>query len=159
MRSVRLFFLFPLAAFVFATTGCNPRQSAEGSAVASADSTLAAGKGETETLPQTEVKFVSTEHNFGKINDKDKVSHTYKFKNVGKNPLKITNIKTSCGCTSKNYSKDLVPAGAEGFVTLEFDPSGKKGEISKSATVFANTAERIVLKFKAEIEPTAAAAN
>jgi hypothetical protein len=159
MRSVRLFLLFTLAAFVFATTGCNPRESAEAGAKASADSSQVTGKGETESLPVTEVNFETTEHNFGKINDKDKVSFTYKFKNVGKNPLKITNIKTSCGCTSKNYSKDLVPAGSEGFVTLEFDPSGKKGEVSKSATVFANTAERIVLKFKAEIEASAAAAN
>ena len=42
---------------------------------------------------------VST-HDFGDIYQGDKVSDTFKFKNVGYILLLITNVSTSCGCTA-----------------------------------------------------------
>jgi hypothetical protein len=132
--------------FTFSLAGCDPRTAA-----AEKDAKKPGANTE-EKGPLTEITFATLEHDFGTIKAGQKVAYTYKFKNVGKQPLKIADIKTSCGCTSKNHSKEPVPAGQEGFVTLEFDSSGKKGEVQKSATVFANTAEKIVLRFKAIVE-------
>lgn len=104
-------------------------------------------------MPLTTVAFTEENHNFGEIPDGDKVSHTFKFKNTGSNPLKIENVKPSCGCTTPDWSRDDVAPGAEGFVTVEFDSKGKTGVQKKSVTVtFANTDPKTkLLNFSAEV--------
>lgn len=104
-------------------------------------------------MPLTTVEFISDNHSFGDIPEGDKVSHTFKFKNTGDNPLKIENVKPSCGCTTPDWSREDVAPGAEGFVTVEFDSKGKTGQQKKSVTVtFANTdPKNKMLQFEGEV--------
>jgi hypothetical protein len=104
-------------------------------------------------LPLTTAEFIEDNHNFGEIPEGDKVSHTFKFKNTGSNPLKVENVKPSCGCTTPDWSREDVAPGAEGFVTVEFDSKGKTGVQKKSVTVtFANTdPKNKMLQFQGEV--------
>ncbi|HHG84070.1 MAG TPA: DUF1573 domain-containing protein [Bacteroidetes bacterium] len=104
------------------------------------------------TLPVTTVEFVEDNHNFGEIKAGEKVSHVYKFRNTGANPLKIENVKPSCGCTTPDWSKDEVAPGEEGFVTVEFDSKGKKGIQKKSVTfTFNGDPKNKILNFTGEV--------
>jgi hypothetical protein len=104
-------------------------------------------------MPLTTVEFMEESFNFGEVAEGDKVTHTFKFKNTGSNPLRVNNVKPSCGCTTPDWSKDDIAPGAEGFVNVEFDSKGKTGVQKKSVTVtFENTdPKNKILSFNCEV--------
>ncbi len=110
----------------------------------------------TQTPPTevAQVSFETMEHDFGKIREGEKVTYRFKFKNSGKVPLKITDVKPSCGCTASDYTKEPVPPGGEGYVEVVFDSQGRTGTQQKTVTVFANTdPPSFLLRFKGEVIP------
>ncbi|MGB1242228.1 MAG: DUF1573 domain-containing protein [Chitinophagales bacterium] len=94
---------------------------------------------ETGNIPKTMMSFASMTHDFGTIEEGDKVSHVFTFTNSGDEPLIISDVKSSCGCTSKEWPKEPVAPGAESQITVEFNSKGKPGKQTKSITVNANT--------------------
>ncbi len=105
-----------------------------------------------DTLPPTTVEWKEEVYDFGEIEQGTRVSHTFRFTNTGEHPLKLSNVKPSCGCTTPNWTKDIIQPGEEGFVEVIFDSAGKLGSQMKSITLFLNTTElRKVLRFKGYI--------
>ncbi len=104
-------------------------------------------------MPLTSAEFTEESFNFGEVAEGDKVTHSFKFKNTGSNPLRVNNVKPSCGCTTPNWTKEDVAPGAEGFVTVEFDSKDKRGVQKKSVTVtFENTdPKNKILSFNCEV--------
>jgi hypothetical protein len=104
--------------------------------------------------PLPVIQFEKTEHDFGTIQEGQKVTYTYKFKNTGEAPLIIQNAQPTCGCTVPDWSKEPIPVGGEGFVKAEFDSNGKPNMQNKSMTVTANPwPDKTVLSFKAMVIP------
>lgn len=102
--------------------------------------------------PLPVIDFEKTDHDFGTITEGQKVSYTYKIKNSGEAPLIIQSAQPSCGCTVPKWSQEPIPAGGTGFVTAEFDSSGKVGINNKTITVTANTWPKVTtLRFKAMV--------
>ena len=100
--------------------------------------------------------YETTDHDFGTVNEGQKVTHIYKVKNTGEAPLIIQSAQPSCGCTVPDWSKDPIPVGGTGFVKAEFDSSGKPGINNKTITVTANTwPKTTTLRFKAMVTPKA----
>ena len=98
--------------------------------------------------------FETTDHDFGTVNEGQKVIHVYKVKNTGEAPLVIQSAQPSCGCTVPDWTKDPIPVGGSGFVKAEFDSSGKPGINNKTITVTANTwPKKTTLRFKAMVTP------
>jgi hypothetical protein len=108
----------------------------------------------TSTLPLTTIEFYEESHNFGEIKANEKVRHTFRFKNTGENPLKVENVKPSCGCTTPQWTKEEVAPGAEGMIEVEFDSKGKTGVQRKTVTVLVNAEPRNkILSFTGEVLP------
>ncbi len=84
-------------------------------------------------------KFEKETFDFGQINEGEKVSYDFKFKNTGKSPLIITSATATCGCTIPSYSKEPIAPGAEGVLSVVFDSAGKPGMQNKVITITANT--------------------
>ncbi len=102
------------------------------------------------------IQFESTDHDFGKINEGDKVEHVYKFTNTGKADLVITSAKPSCGCTVPSFTQTPVKPGETGEIKAIFDSSGKPGMQQKTITVTLNTEKGTeMLNFKADVTPKA----
>jgi len=98
--------------------------------------------------------FEEDEHDFGKITQGEKVSFSFKFKNIGSSDLIITDAKGSCGCTVADYPKEPIAPNNEGFINVTFNTEGKKGFQSKAITLRVNIKEEVkVLKVKAQIYP------
>lgn len=94
---------------------------------------------ETKNPPElTAIKFDRLEHNFGRINEGDKVRTVFHFTNTGKKPLIISSATTTCGCTVPNWPKTAIAPGEGGDINVEFDSEGKKGQVEKEVTVTAN---------------------
>ncbi len=85
------------------------------------------------------LKFQKQIHNFGTILEPDgDAVFTFRFKNVGKSPIRILQILTSCGCTTSDYTNTAVNAGDSGFVKAIFDPKDRPGPFSRTLTVLTN---------------------
>lgn len=97
-------------------------------------------------------QFKQEEHDFGKIQQGEKVSFTFVFKNIGKSDLIISDAKASYGCTVADYPKAPVKPGADGDITVSFNSEGKKGIQNKTVTLVANTQPNTkVLTIKSEV--------
>lgn len=110
--------------------------------------------------PKGTAQFVDSVFEFGNIKDGDVVQHTFRFKNAGEGPLTIAKVAASCGCTTPEWTEDVIPPGGEGKVVATFDSKGKGGVdnplVEKNIEVlFENaTNEYVTLIFKANILST-----
>lgn len=82
------------------------------------------------------IQFREEAFNFGEVvENAGPVTHQFEFTNLSSRPVKILNVKPSCGCTTPDWSKDPIPPGKTGFIQARFDPKGRPGFFSKSLTV------------------------
>lgn len=84
------------------------------------------------------LNFSETQYDFGKIAEGKVVEHTFKFQNNGKAVLKISDIKTSCGCTAALVSNEKIEPGEEGTLKVELDTKNRKGKMSRTITITSN---------------------
>jgi hypothetical protein len=85
------------------------------------------------------ITWEKTTFDFGDLSQGDKVEHTFKFKNTGSEPLIITNVQVTCGCTTpKGWARDPIYPGQSGEITIAFNSLGKFGKQSKVVTVVSN---------------------
>jgi hypothetical protein len=82
--------------------------------------------------------FVETSHDFGDIYQGDKVSTVFKFQNSGNEPLILSNVSTTCGCTAPNWPKEPIAPGKSGEITVTFNSAGKMGVQNKVVTIYSN---------------------
>jgi hypothetical protein len=103
-------------------------------------------------------KFDTEVHDFGTVKEGVQAEHTFKFTNTGKEPLVITNVQASCGCTTPTWTKEPIKPGAQGSVTAIYNSKGRPGNFNKAVTVTSNakTAQK-VLFIKGNVEAAAAA--
>lgn len=110
--------------------------------------------------PSTTMTFEEMEFDFGTVKEGEKVSHTYKFKNTGKEPLILTNAQGSCGCTVPKWPREPIAPGAESALVVEFDTKGKAGQRTQTVTLTGNTnPPQTLIKLKGVVEGTGNAAT
>ena len=79
-------------------------------------------------------------YEFGSIRQDSLVSHVFTYKNAGDQPLILSQVKTSCGCTAPDWSRDPVRPGGTGQLTIRFNSAGKMGKQNKTIAVYSNAA-------------------
>lgn len=85
------------------------------------------------------ITIAEVTHDFGDIKEADgEVSHMFIVKNEGNQPLVITRVIASCGCTSPAWTKEPIPAGQTGEVKVTFNPKGRPGPFTKTISVYSN---------------------
>lgn len=100
-------------------------------------------------------KPVERVHDFGTIYEKNgKVTNVFKFKNLGKIPIAITEVNTWCGCVVANYTKKAVRPGEIATVIVTFDPNHKFGDFVKQVVLLLNDGKNYVrVWIKADVVP------
>ena len=104
---------------------------------------------------QPVLTFEKTEHDFGKINEADgRVTTVFKFKNEGMEPLVLSNVRASCGCTTPKWTREPIEPGQAGEITVTYNPNGRPGRFQKTITVTSNATEGTKrLYIKGEVIP------
>lgn len=76
----------------------------------------------------------------------------FKFKNTGKTPLILTDVKASCGCTVPTWPKNTpIMPGKTGDISVSYNTS-KTGIFNKAVTVTSNaTNSTVELRIKGEV--------
>lgn len=102
------------------------------------------------------VKLDKEVHDFGTINEGDKVETEFIVTNGGEVDLIISDAKGSCGCTVPEPPKEPIKPGASAPIKVTFDSNGKPGEQKKTVTLTTNTEKGYeTFEIKANVTPKA----
>lgn len=82
-------------------------------------------------------EWINTEVNLGEIPKGIPATATYEFINKGEKAVMITNVRTSCGCTSKNYTKEPIKPGEKSQIQATYN-AARAGAFHKTITVTTN---------------------
>ncbi len=108
-----------------------------------------------DNLPRME--FTTNIHDFGRVTEGEKLTYSFKFKNTGKSNLIIVSADASCGCTVPAFPTKPIAPGAEDYITVTFNSTGKLGFNDKTVTVVSNCQPNsTLLRIKAQVDPAAA---
>jgi hypothetical protein len=71
--------------------------------------------------PTPLVDIPGTEHDFGRVPSRRDVAHVFAIQNRGNDDLMISNLVTSCGCTTAELTSNVIPPGKRADLTVFFD--------------------------------------
>lgn len=102
-------------------------------------------------------KFEKTEHDFGTVVEGNIASYEFEFTNTGNQPIIISNVRASCGCTTPYWTKEPVLPGQKGKIKAAYNSKGRPGAFNKSITITSNASQPSArLSIKGNVErPTA----
>lgn len=84
-------------------------------------------------------------------------SVTYRWKNVGKTPLVITRVNTTCGCTVPSYDRQPVMPGQTSEMTVTYHPKGHPGRIQRKIFIFTQLSASLpsaILQLTGQVVPS-----
>lgn len=76
----------------------------------------------------------------------------FEFKNTGKEPVLVTNVQTSCGCTAAEKPTEPVAPGAQSKIVVTYDTK-RVGNFTKTITVTTNSGDPVVLTITGSVMP------
>ncbi|WP_436517298.1 DUF1573 domain-containing protein [Ekhidna sp. To15] len=88
------------------------------------------------TMGQSKLDFEKLDHDFGEIREENgPAEFTFGFVNVGEEPIRITSVKASCGCTTPGWTSEEVMPGDSGYVKAKYNPRNRPGKFRKSLRI------------------------
>jgi hypothetical protein len=106
----------------------------------------------TVTHNDASISFSEEKHDFGLIPYKKEAIYSFEFSNPGKTMLIINDVKTSCGCTVPEWSKEPIRPGEKGIIKIKYD-AAFPGVFHKTVEVFYNgSGSPDSLEIKGEVE-------
>jgi len=99
------------------------------------------------------IEFEEDMYDFGEIEESGgPVNHNFNYVNSGYVPLIINNVKTSCGCTTPEWTKEPVMPGLMGTIAVLYNPRSRPGPFDKSITIKSNAEQStVVLRIKGTV--------
>jgi len=106
------------------------------------------------SLPPT-ISFSEEEWDFGKIKEDERPVHIFTIKNIGREELIITRVRSSCGCAATMLSSDNLQPGKSAELKVTFNPTGYNGLVKKDIYIESNDPQLPMAKIKIiiEVEP------
>lgn len=121
------------------------------------------GKAQESVVPNIdpnapELKFDSEVIDYGTVDYDANGVREFKFKNVGKSPLTISNVQGQCGCTATTidgkpgWPQEPILPGKSGTIRVKYDTK-RPGRFEKNVTVTSNSKQAsMVVKIKGEVK-------
>jgi hypothetical protein len=119
---------------------CEPSSSENEKTVSTAVIDVPATASDVKAEPGSAPTMIFNEerHDFGTIQQGEKVSFSFVFKNNGGSELVISSAQGSCGCTVPSYPKGPIKPGQQSTVDVVFNSEGKSGMVEKTVTLVTN---------------------
>lgn len=98
------------------------------------------------------IEFKTETIDYGNVKkSEDNGVRFFEFTNTGDQPLIISKVNSSCGCTVPSYPKDPVMPGKTGQIEVKYNMN--PGPINKTVTVESNAVnkERVPLRIKGTV--------
>lgn len=84
------------------------------------------------------IKFEEISHNFGNVIEGEIAKYDFKFTNTGTEPLVLSNVQASCGCTTPKWPREPIAPGQSAVITAEYNSNGRPGSFTKNIFVKSN---------------------
>lgn len=102
------------------------------------------------------IQFDKEIHDYGEIELGSDGTTKFEFTNVGQDPLLLTNVRSSCGCTVPQWPKDPIMPGDKGEISVKYNTRAAGG-FNKTITVYSNgQPSPIILRIKGRVKPQGA---
>lgn len=108
------------------------------------------------TFGQAKIEFKAKDNtiDYGTVTkDGDSGLRSFEFKNTGNQPLMITNVQSTCGCTVPSFPKEPIMPGKTGKIDVKYNMN--PGPIRKTITVESNAVNyeggKVPLKIKGDV--------
>ena len=110
---------------------------------------------QTANLPGPKISFAEMEHDYGTIEKGGDGTYTFEFTNNGNEPLILSNVRASCGCTTPEWTQKPIMPGKKGSIQVRYN-TNNVGSFNKTVTVQSNAVDnaRIVLRIKGNVVTT-----
>ena len=96
--------------------------------------------------------FKEDTYDAGKINQGEKVIHTFVLENKGKGDLILNSVTASCGCTVAKWDNKPVAPGKTAEIEVTFNSANRFGTQHKNITVKSNAVpDTKMLTLKCEV--------
>ncbi|HMN33103.1 MAG TPA: DUF1573 domain-containing protein [Chitinophagaceae bacterium] len=151
-KSILLLSAFALmSSAIFAQKKNETKPTTVTSTTSTSAASTAASQAVADMNPDKFMKFTTEEHNFNTIPEGAPVSFDFEFKNIGKEPIVLSTVQASCGCTTPNWSKEPILPGKSSKITATYNTQGRPGAFTKTITVNSNVGTK-VLKISGTVE-------
>ena len=98
------------------------------------------------------ITFDKLVHDYGNVQKGADGNSEFKFTNTGKEPLILSDVKTSWGCTVSAWPKEPILPGKSSSIKVNYTKTNVVGTISKQITVLSNaTIPSVVLSIKGSV--------
>lgn len=100
-----------------------------------------------------QIEFAEQVHDYGKVKKGGDGNCEFVFTNTGNEPLILSNVKASCGCTVPTWTKEPIMPGKTGTIKVRYNTNTSPQSFTKTITVSSNSinAPRLTLKIKGTI--------
>lgn len=89
------------------------------------------------------INFEKTTHDYGTVVKGGDGVCEFKFKNTGVEPLILSNVTSSCGCTVPEWPREPILKGKTNTIKVKYD-TNRVGPINKTVTVTSNASNASV---------------
>ncbi len=109
--------------------------------------------GESNNGPK--IEFATATLDYGQISQNSDGNRAFEFTNTGNQPLLLTNVVASCGCTATDWPREPIKPGGKGKITVKYN-TAIIGPFRKSIRVFSSASpQALYLTIMGEIKPIA----
>ena len=98
------------------------------------------------------IVFAEREHNYGTIQKGGDGNCAFTFTNTGDEPLILSSVRASCGCTTPKWTQKPIMPGKTGEVGVRYN-TNNPGGFTKTVTITSNAVNepRVVVKIKGNV--------
>ena len=90
-----------------------------------------------ENTNAPEITFAEKVHDYGTLFVGGDGNCEFEFTNTGKEPLILSSVRSSCGCTVPSWPREPILPGKKEVIKVKYDTK-RLGPINKSVTVMSN---------------------
>jgi hypothetical protein len=91
-----------------------------------------------------DLAFVKEEHDFKTVGEGPVADYEFVFTNKGKEPIIISQVHASCGCTTPSWPKEPILPGKTASIKASYATAGRPGPFTKNITVLSNAGSKIL---------------
>ncbi len=121
------------------------------SGLVSCQTATAPATGEDKNAPEMTFS-TTTVHDFGTIPYDGNGTFDFEFKNTGKEPLVLSDVRSSCGCTTPEWPRLPIKKGEKAVIKVKYNTK-IVGSFNKSIYITSNAkTPKIILTIKGNVE-------
>lgn len=90
-----------------------------------------------KTNTMSQITYTTTEYDYGRIEQGKPATTTFVYKATGMEPVVLTYVKPSCGCTMPEYQKEPLWPGKDGEIKVTYDAK-EPGPFTKHIIIHSN---------------------